>query len=97
VPRAYNFYVSAPNRPRFNKLFLAEWDSMAFLAKNAMDFSHAFKNGIEYRRLFPKEGDEQNEGMCNPLQQRDFGADTIFYGKAERETIEKLEKVVGSQ
>jgi hypothetical protein len=27
-PRSYNFYVTAPNRPNWNKIFCAEWESM---------------------------------------------------------------------
>jgi hypothetical protein len=37
---------------------VAEWESMAFLAKNGMDFSHAFRNGIQYRRLFQSENEQ---------------------------------------
>ena len=50
-PKAYNFYVSGAARSGFNKIIVAEWESMAFLARNGMDFSNAFKYGIDYRRL----------------------------------------------
>ena len=45
-PKVYNFYVSAPDKNNFNKVFLAEWESMAFLSQNNMNFNQAFEYGI---------------------------------------------------
>jgi hypothetical protein len=68
---------------------------MAFLANNAMDFSHAFRHGIDYQRL---RGDGEGAGgLCDPLQAREYGAETVFFGKEDRETIERIEKVVASE
>ena len=69
-PKSYNFYVSGAARPAFNKIIVAEWESMAFLARNGMDFSNAFMYGIDYHRL---ENEEEAEGTINPLEQRVYG------------------------
>jgi hypothetical protein len=86
-PKSYNFYVSGAQRKGFNKVILSEWESLAFLARNGMDFNQAFTYGIDFKRIY---GEQLKTEQTNPLAARDYSEGKVFFNPEDRKTVELI-------